>query len=57
MINDERISEYMLLVASNLVVAVAAKNPEKIHAVLIDVKETIDSYVEAAEKNLELDGE
>jgi hypothetical protein len=45
---DEKISEYMLLVASNLVVAVAAKNPEKTYDVLVDIQETIDSYVDAA---------
>lgn len=45
---DEKISEYMLLVASNLIVSVASKNPEKIYNVLLDIEETISSYTEAA---------
>lgn len=45
---DERIAEYMLLVASNLVVSVASKDPKKIHDVLLDIQQTIDSYVDAS---------
>jgi hypothetical protein len=42
---DEKIADYMLLVASNFIVAVVSKNPVKMHNVLVDVRETIDSYV------------
>lgn len=44
---DEKIGEYMLMVASNLIISVASKNPQKMHDVLLDIRETIDSYVEA----------
>ena len=46
---DERIADYMLLVASNLIVSVASKNPEKMRDVLVDIDKTIDSYVEASQ--------
>lgn len=45
---DENISDYMLLVASNLVVSVASKNPEKIYNVLLDIEQTVGSYTKAA---------
>jgi hypothetical protein len=48
---DEKVSEYMLIVASNLILSVASKNPDKMYDVLVDIKETINSYVTAAENS------
>jgi hypothetical protein len=43
---DEKVTDYMLLVASNLIVSAVSKNPEKINNVLVDIKNTIDSYID-----------
>lgn len=47
---DEKIAEYMLLAASNLVVSVVSKNPIKMHNVLVDIQDTIDSYIDINKK-------
>lgn len=43
---DEKVTDYMLLVASNLIVSAVSKNPEKINSVLMDIRDTIDSYID-----------
>lgn len=48
---DEKITDYMLLVASNLIVSSVSKNPEKIYNVLLDIRDTIDSYIDAVNQN------
>lgn len=45
---NEPIIEYMLSAASNLIVAVVSKNPDKAYSALANIEETIGSYVEAA---------